>query len=85
VASGVLLSFLGPSIGDEFAENFEANAKLADERWIAWYGALRAGPFDSNCYSDHLSLDNCQFGSDDDDDDDLGVGGVSEGEATSSL
>jgi YHS domain-containing protein len=36
---------------DDFNSKQDEGIRLADERWIAWYGSLSAGPQNNGCYA----------------------------------
>ena len=42
-----------PRIREQFQQNLEANLAAGDERWIGWWGALEAGPFNLQCNKDN--------------------------------
>jgi len=45
---------------DSFFADFAAHVADADERWIHWFGSLRAGPFNTQCFADTFDTRNCK-------------------------
>ena len=53
------LNFM-PQIRDTFFADPDANIAAADERWIAWWGELHAGPFNTDCMAETWNGYNCK-------------------------
>lgn len=49
-----------PQIRDTFFADPDANIAAADERWIAWWGELHAGPFNTDCMAETWNGYNCK-------------------------
>ena len=47
----------GPA--DSFYANFTESVRRADERWSQWFGNVRAGPFNTQCFADCFKTCNC--------------------------
>jgi len=48
----------GPS--DMFFADFAEHVAAADARWIHWFGSLRAGPFNAQCFADTFDTRDCK-------------------------
>jgi len=41
-----------PNIRDSFFSDADANIATANARWIEWWGAMKAGPFNTDCLAE---------------------------------
>lgn len=46
-------------IRDKFFSNADANIATANARWIAWWGDMRAGPFNTDCLAETWDGHDC--------------------------
>jgi len=58
--TGVITNFMGGP-AEQFYAGWPRNRDKADARWSGWWGAVRAGPFNTGCLADcFFSSCNCK-------------------------